>query len=394
VTVKASEIRAERFAEIGAVVRRDAGEMIRRWAERAAEEQPAARRVHHAALLDHLPQVLADVATALEESDPDAAPQRRTAARHGLQRWEVGWSPAEVVRDYRTLRLVVLEHLDEALDRPLRLNEVQAIGLALDEAAEASVERYARERDEQAGRLEASLRDQAEALKEADRRKNEFMATLAHELRNPLAPLRNCLEIARLSGDSPEAIGKLREVMERQIGQMARLVDDLLDASRIAQGKLELRRLRTDLREAVELAVQANAPLREARRHKLTASLPAEALHVEGDQARLVQVVVNLLNNAVKYTPEGGHVRVEAEREGGEAVLRVSDDGEGIRADMLERIFELGEQLGVGADRSHGGLGIGLTLVRRLVELHGGTVRAASDGPGKGSTFTVRLPAN
>src|SRR5439155_6945636 len=143
---------------------------------------PSARRVHHDVLLDHLPELLAEVARALETPDPDAAPHRRTASRHGLQRWEAGWSPAEVVRDFRTLRLVVLEHLDEALGWPLRLREIQAVGLALDEAAEASVERYARERDEQAGRLERSLLDQAEALRQADRRKNEFMATLAHEL--------------------------------------------------------------------------------------------------------------------------------------------------------------------------------------------------------------------
>src|SRR4051812_41327481 len=160
--------------------------MIERWAVRAAEEQPNATRVHHETLLDHLPEFLCALATALEHTDPDGFPHRRSAVQHAQQRWEVGWSLAEVVRDYRILRLVILEHLDQCLNRSLRLREVQAVGLALDEAIEASVERYVRGADEQAKRNQ-------ELLQEADRRKNEFLATLAHELRNPLAPLQNSL---------------------------------------------------------------------------------------------------------------------------------------------------------------------------------------------------------
>ena len=385
-TANAKAIRAERYAEIGAIVRRDHLVMIERWAGRASEEQPHAARVHHVKLVDHLPDFLYELAVALEHTDPDGCPHRRSAVLHGGQRWEVGWSLAEVIRDYRILRLVVIEHLDQCLGRPLRLRELQAVGLALDEAIEISVEQYVRGNEEQALRSH-------ELLREADRRKNEFLATLAHELRNPLAPLRNSLEVIRLGGDSVPAFQKIRELMERQVGQMTRLVEDLIDVSRIAEGKLELRKERVDLRSALEQAVQMNAPLREIRRHHLAVQIPAEPLWVEGDHDRLVQIVVNLLNNAAKFTPEGGHLSLEAGREANEAVVRVRDDGIGIPTEQLGRVFDLFTQVEGDTARVKGGLGIGLSLVRRLVELQSGTVAASSPGIGKGSEFVVRLPA-
>jgi len=393
VTTTAGQIRAGRYTELGAVIQRDASLVVERWAKRAAEEQPSASRVHHKDLLDHFPSFLQELATGLAESgDPHAVPHYRPAVQHGEQRWLVGWSLAEVVRDYRILRLVLLEHLEQTLARPLRLRESQAVGLALDEAVEASVVRYVHARDEAARALEESLREQAEALREADRRKNEFLATLAHELRNPLAPLRNCLEAFRLAGGSDAAFRESREIMDRQVSQMTRLVEDLLDVARIAQGKLGLRVGRFDLRQAVEQAVQMNAPIREARRHVLAASQPAEPLWVEGEQARIVQVIVNLLNNAAKYTPDGGCLAVSACREGGEAVVRVKDDGVGIPPERLAHVFDMFAQIDLGQERAQGGLGIGLTLVRRLVELHGGAITASSPGVGGGSEFTVRLP--
>ena len=385
-TVNAKSIRSERYAEIGSIVKRDRHTLIERWAARAAEEQPDAARVHHEALLDHLPDFLRELGTALEHSDPDGSPCR-SAVRHGEQRWEVGWSLAEVIRDYRILRLVVLEHLDQCLGRPLRLREVQAVGLALDEAIEASVEQYVRGSDEK------MLQSQA-LLREADRRKNEFLATLAHELRNPLAPLRNSLEVVRLGGDTPSAFQQAREVMERQVGQMTRLVEDLIDVSRVAEGKLELRKVRIDLRAVLEQAVQMNTPLREIRRHHLSVQMPTAPIWVEGDHARLVQVVVNLLNNAAKYTPEGGHIALEAAEEAAHAVIRVKDDGIGIPPDQLGRVFDLFTQIDLGPERAKSGLGIGLSLVRRLVELHGGEVVATSPGIGKGAEFVVRLPVS
>ena len=389
----ATVIRAERYAEIGTIIRRDATALIGRWARRAAEEQPTARRVHHAVLLDELPAFLEELGDSLAAAgDANPPAHCRLANQHAEQRWETGWSLAEVVRDYRILRLVVLEYLDETLDRPLRLTEIQAIGLALDEAIEVSVGRYVWNREEQLRKLENGARLHADALREADRRKNEFLATLAHELRNPLAPLRNSLEVIRLAEDSPETVRQLREVMGRQVEQMTRLVDDLLDVARIAEGKLVLRTGTLDLRSAIEDAVQMNAPLVESRRHRLSVGLPPEPLYVIGDPTRLIQVFVNLLNNAAKYTGAGGEIRITAIRDGGEAVVKMVDNGIGIASEMLPHVFDLYTQINVTADRSQGGLGIGLTLVRRLVDLHGGNITATSPGVGQGSEFTVRFP--
>jgi signal transduction histidine kinase/CheY-like chemotaxis protein len=311
---------------------------------------------------------------------------RLLASQHGSQRWQAGWSLAEVVRDYRILRLVILAHLEEKLERALLVREAQAVGLALDEAIEASVECYARNRETQERQLH-------EALQEADRRKNEFLAMLAHELRNPLASLRNTLEVVRLAEDAPEPLRQGRDMMARQVSQMSRLVDDLLDVARIAQGKLDLQVGKLDLRSAVQEAVQMNLPLREAHRHALSVSLPEEPLWVEGDEMRVVQIVVNLLNNSSKYTPDGGNLSLAACLEGDEVVVRVKDDGIGIPPEKIVHIFDLFAQIDLGVERTHGGLGIGLALVRRLVELHGGGIRAISEGEGRGSEFVVRLPA-
>jgi PAS domain S-box-containing protein len=239
---------------------------------------------------------------------------------------------------------------------------------------------------------EESLRQRTEELQEADRRKDEFLAMLAHELRNPLAPLHNTLELLALQGDDPAAVAVAREVMERQVRQMVRLVDDLLDVSRITRGKIALRKAPVDLAAVVATAVDTSRPLIEARRHTLTISLPERPVRIEADAARLAQVLANLLNNAAKYTEVGGRIDLTAERADGEIVLRVGDNGTGISPEMLPRIFDLFTQAESGLDRAQGGLGIGLTLARRLVEMHGGTVEAASDGPGRGSDFVVRLP--
>jgi PAS domain S-box-containing protein len=228
-----------------------------------------------------------------------------------------------------------------------------------------------------------------EALKDADRRKDEFLAMLAHELRNPLAPISNALHLVRLHGADPQ---QALEMIERQVEHMVRLVDDLLDVSRITRGKIELRRERVDLAAVAVRAVEGSRPLIDARRHRLEMRLPDGPLPVDGDPMRLAQVVWNLLNNAAKYTPEGGRIALTVEAAGGEAVVRVRDTGMGIPADMLARVFDLFTQVDRTLDRAEGGLGIGLTLVRRLTEMHGGTVAAHSAGPGQGSEFVVRLP--
>jgi PAS domain S-box-containing protein len=241
-------------------------------------------------------------------------------------------------------------------------------------------------------RLEDELRKLAADLSEADRRKDEFLATLAHELRNPLAPIRNGLQIMRLSGDRGEAVTTARVMMERQMGQLVRLVDDLLDVSRISRGKLELRMARVELGAVINGAVETSRPLIDAGGHELELSLPKEPLFVQADVTRLGQVFSNLLNNAAKYSEQGGRIWLGAERTDGEVVVRVRDDGVGIPHEMLGRVFELFTQVDRSLEKSQGGLGIGLTLVKRLVEMHGGSVEARSDGHGRGSEFIVRLP--
>ena len=231
-----------------------------------------------------------------------------------------------------------------------------------------------------------------EALKDADQKKNEFLAMLAHELRNPLAPIRNALQIMRLNGGTDQSLVPVREMMDRQVGHLVRLVDDLLDVSRITRGSLELRKSRFPISQAVESAVEAARPLVEAAKHELTVSLPPQPLMVDGDLTRLSQVVSNLLSNAVKYTPEGGHIWLTLEREENHAVLCVRDNGMGIPTNMLSHVFEMFTQVDHSGVRTQGGLGIGLTLVRRLVQMHGGTVEAQSGGADKGSEFIVRLP--
>ena len=241
---------------------------------------------------------------------------------------------------------------------------------------------------------EEELRRLAADLAEANRLKTEFLATLAHELRNPLAPIRSGLQLLRRTGaeSSTDAATRSRvhAIMDRQLDQLVHLVDDLLDVARVNRGQVELRRAWIDLGEVLSAAVDSSLPLIEAARHAFTLHPPAEPVRLYADPTRLTQVVSNLLNNAARYTPRGGAIALAAARDGPEAVITVSDNGIGIPADALERVFQMFTQ--VGDKGAQGGLGIGLSLVRSLVELHGGSVTAASPGPGAGSTFTVRLP--
>lgn len=230
-------------------------------------------------------------------------------------------------------------------------------------------------------------------LTETDHRKDEFLAVLAHELRNPLAPIRQAAQILEARGKDDPDVRYAHEVVNRQVQQLTRLVDDLMDVTRVARGKVQLRKEVTDAAAVVSRAVETSLPLVEERRHQLTATLPQEPLLVEADPARLQQVLLNLLNNAAKYTEPGGRIELAVTREGEEAVLRVRDNGIGITPEMLPRVFGLFAQVEEARERAQGGLGIGLALVKSLVEMHGGTVKALSAGPGRGSEFVVRLPA-
>ncbi|HEX4408566.1 MAG TPA: response regulator [Xanthobacteraceae bacterium] len=230
-----------------------------------------------------------------------------------------------------------------------------------------------------------------EALKEADRRKDEFLATLAHELRNPLAPLRYGVDVLRKNPDSKTAV-EIQDMMDRQLVHLVRLIDDLLDVSRVSQGKIELRMEKLNVAEVVRASVEASRPLINSAQHHLSIDMPSDALWIEGDLTRLAQIVGNLLNNAAKYTPEGGQIRLAARADGDSALISVTDNGVGIAADMQSKVFDMFTQIDNRMSRARGGLGIGLALVKQLVLMHGGTVEAASDGLNKGSIFTVRLP--
>jgi signal transduction histidine kinase len=240
-------------------------------------------------------------------------------------------------------------------------------------------------------RRQQEVKRYAQSLEEADRRKDEFLATLAHELRNPLAPIRNGLEILRQQPNGKNA-DTAREMMERQLKHMVRLIDDLLDTSRISQGKIELRCENITLQSAIRSAVETSRPQIDAGRHKLSIDVPKEDIWLYADMTRLAQAVSNLLNNAAKYTPEGGEIKLVVALDGDSVTIRITDNGIGIPPDMLTKIFSLFEQGNATPGHARGGLGIGLALVRHLVEMHGGTVRAESKGENQGSAFTLRLP--
>ena len=276
------------------------------------------------------------------------------------------------------------------LDRPTS-------GRALVSAVEAAIRGRARQYQirDQLNSLQAAdtaLRESATERQNADRRKDEFLATLAHELRNPLAPIRTGLQALARPGGEGAAGTVIRAIMERQLSQMVRLIDDLLDVSRISSGKVVLQRTRVDLRAIAELAIEASQPFIAAGQHDFTADLPDGPVWVDGDASRLSQVIINLLNNAAKYTAEGGRVRLSLTSDHAGALVRVQDNGVGIPPEMLDEVFDMFTQVNRTLDRSQGGLGIGLSLVRRLTEMHGGEVTAHSQGLDHGSTFSVRLP--
>jgi signal transduction histidine kinase/ActR/RegA family two-component response regulator len=239
--------------------------------------------------------------------------------------------------------------------------------------------------------LQRQMRD---ALAESDRRKDEFLATLAHELRNPLAPVRNAIHILRARMPPTPELQWARDVIDRQVTQMTRLIDDLMDVSRITRGTFELRREHVALDEVLRVAVETSRPIVDVSGHHLVMSLPPDSIHLDADLIRLAQVFSNLLNNAAKYTGPGGRIAVTAELDGDMVSVAVQDSGIGIPAAMLKEVFEPFTQLDNSLERTRGGLGIGLALAKRLVEMHGGTVDAHSAGPGQGSRFVVRLPVS
>lgn len=406
-TTDAGTIRSQSHERLGRLILDSTDDLIHRWQARAVLEQPAASRMHHNALCDHLPQLLAAIARRLQaqrDTPPDAA---LLADRHGQQRWESGWSLTELVRDYQILRLVLIEFLEDALRRPLDAREAIAVGLELDDAIMESVNAYVRHSEQairedarrQADRdrlmrdaIEEGLVREAESLKAGDRRKNEFLALLGHELRNPLGAMANAVALTEVLPPHEPDYQQAAGVLKRQLRQMERLVDDLLDISRIARGVIELKLQPVELVAALRQAAEAVRLLAEQRGQHLQLRLPDERSYVMADPSRLEQIITNLLVNAVKYTPAGGSISCGIDAAQGRALLRVSDDGIGISPDLLPHIFDMFMRAEQAARRAEGGLGLGLTLVRNLVEIHGGTIQAFSEGTGQGSEFVVELP--
>lgn len=284
-----------------------------------------------------------------------------------------------LIRDKRLKAVLYLNHCD------VRIWEKDEIALVQDVATSTwdALERVYAEED---------LRKIAADLSEVNHRKTEFLATLAHELRNPLAPIRTGLELMRIAEDKPETVKRVRIMMERQIGNMVHLIDDLLDIARISSGKIALKKKIISLQQVVTAAVETSMPVIENKRHELVVNLPNETLLINADVVRMTQVLSNLLTNAAKYTPSNGRLDLTCIEDGGDVVIQVSDNGIGIAEESLTQVFEMFAQIQQSSERASGGLGIGLSLVQRLVDMHGGTVSAASPGQGQGSTFKVRLP--
>ncbi len=296
----------------------------------------------------------------------------------GYQHGAVDYVPVPVVPEILRAKVSIFAELYRKTQQLERLNR--------------DLEQRVAERTVEVQASMARLTASEEALKDADRRKDEFLAMLAHELRNPLAPVRNAVQIMRLKAPDDPELRWCRDVIERQVDQLTRLVDDLLDVSRITRGNIRLQMAPVDLATVVTGAVETSRPLIDARRHHLALELPAQGVMVEGDLTRLTQVVANLLNNAAKYQEEGGHITLKVETEGPEVVVRVRDRGMGIPPEMLSKVFSLFAQLEGTVDRAQGGLGIGLSLVKTLVEMHHGSVEALSDGRGRGTEMVIRLP--
>jgi signal transduction histidine kinase len=323
---------------------------------RAREEEPTAAQAHFDALKDELPEMLRAIGRALAQSGEEVVLRHcLIALKHGEERWKTGWRLNEVVRDYQILRLVLFDHLDRMLPHwPLTVRETMAIGLALDEAISASVVSYVNYEERE--------------LRSANERLNEFLAVLGHELRNPLSAIVTTLQLLRLQTSEIASDEEALTVLDRQVAQMTRLLDDMLDSARIERGKLQLAKELITAQEVIRRSVETTRPLFARRGHELRLILPEEPIELFVDPGRLEQVLTNLLNNAAKYTPPDGVISLDLGEENGHAVIRVGDNGAGIAPAMLPHIFEMFAQL---PEHRGQGLGIGLSLAKLFVEMHG-----------------------
>jgi signal transduction histidine kinase len=382
----------ELLSEISTRLRAQVPEVLQRWEHHVLTEVPAASTVDTEVLRDHLHILLEQVVVALSPRAPeDPIPKLTTSERHGGERALLeSYSLGEVLQEYSILRRTVLEVLEEG--RPMSLGERSIINDALEQALIGASTQYALVQRRADQEHVQQARAETAALLQVDQHKNQFLAWLGHELRTPLSAISNALYILKhLKLQDDRATGHIATA-SRQTRFLSRLAEDLLDLSRISRATLELRPERVDLRVPVTDAAEASRPLLQERGHQFDCVLPEAPLWVDGDTVRLVQAVTNLLNNAARYAPEGGLVRLSLDREGNHAVVRVRDTGIGIDPSLLPRIFDPFVQVDSASPQAQHGVGIGLAIVQRLAEMHGGTVTAHSEGLGHGAEFVIRLP--
>jgi signal transduction histidine kinase/CheY-like chemotaxis protein len=373
--------------------------LIRRWLDAVrghSSSVPSAQELSETQLRDHLPDLLDEIIRAVEGTPtPEVEAEGRA---HGRQRFSDGYDISEVLRELFVLRETLLDVVDEyAFATPgLLLEETSAVKRHLrqviDRSAQAGVDQFHTEALAARRRLWTELEAANLQLKAANEQKDRFLAMLSHELRNPLAPIFTAVQLLEFSEGTDPRLRRARETIARQVHHQARLIEDLLDLSRVTHGRLSLHREVHDLKEVAAAALEACRAALDEKVHELHVLLPEQPLPVEADPVRLEQVVTNLLLNAIRYTDSGGTIWLSAAQENDVAVVRVRDNGTGIGPELLPRVFELFTQADTARDRPQSGLGIGLALVKTLVELHGGTIAAASAGLGAGSEFVVRLP--
>ena len=366
--------------------------LVARWRSAArADETHACQRLHlvDAEIDDHFPALLDAVVRALRNHG--TASVEREGAEHGHHRRELGYNVAETLWEltlFRQMLLGVVEEFEagtETLSREERAAVQKRILDVLDRSIKASVEQYVGEPEHERDRV-------VEQLRQSNVAKDRFLAMLSHELRNPLAPIVSAAHTLRLALLADPRLGRAAEIIERQARYQARLLDDLLEVSRIAHGKIELKREEVPFQAAVRHAVESCRPAIEAKSLRLGVEVPEDALVVLADPVRLAQVVTNILTNAVKFTQDAGSIRLTVVEEPGQVVMRVQDTGIGITPEMLPHVFDMFAQAEISLDRSTGGLGVGLTLAKSLTEMLGGQIEAYSSGLGKGAVFTLRLP--
>lgn len=390
--------RTMEFESLAAQLRARKENLLRRWCDRVRNEHPGAQReqLEGRELLDHLPSLYDRLVQCLCEQDSPGL--EHEGEEHGAQRRAHGYSVAEILDEIRIFRhelmfeMEDLQHSDRVLS-PLQWSQARLRMIDLiDRSASTSVDRYARDTGRERDEAYAELQRHNIRLIAADARKDRFLTILSHELRNPLAAIVTATDMLELIGPDNSIISRSRGIIQRQAKHLVQLVDELLDVGRIAYGKIELRRQIVPFQDSVQLVVESTRPSIEGNQVSLQVEMPSQPLPVHADPRRLTQIVLNLVGNAQKFTPAGGQIHIRLSEENGQAVLRVRDTGIGISAEMLPKIFDLFTQADTSMRRQSGGLGIGLTLAKSLVEMHNGHITARSDGLGHGAELEVALP--